>query len=100
MGAASASSREAVAAAGIEPKDPVIQARQPGLALGHELGIETAVAIARGADLDGPELGLDRLAPSAVADVRALGHPARRVAEMVGQLRPERGLDHAAGQLS
>src|SRR3954468_7962188 len=31
-------------AAGIEPKDPVIQARQPGLALGHEPWIETAVA--------------------------------------------------------
>ena len=84
--------------AGIEPEDPVVQARQPCLALGHELGIETAVAIARGANLDGPELGLERLALGAVADVRALRHAARRMAQMLGQLRPERRLDHPAGQ--
>src|SRR3954452_11418427 len=86
-------------AAGIEPEDPVIQARQPGLALAHELGLETAVAITRGANRDGPELGLDRLAPGAVADVRALRHAARRVAQMLGQLRPQRRLDHAPGEL-
>jgi hypothetical protein len=48
-------------AAGIEPENPIVEARQPGLALGHELGIEAALAIAWRADADGPQLGVDRL---------------------------------------
>src|SRR4051794_17846725 len=50
-------------------------------------------------DLDRPHVRLDRLAPSAVADVRALRHPAGRMPQMLAQLRPERGLDHPPRQL-
>src|SRR3954462_986518 len=86
-------------AAGVEAQDLVVQARQPGLALGHELGVEAAVTIARRADLDRPQVGRNDLAPGAVADVRALRHAARRMAEMLGQLGAQRGLDHAAREL-
>src|SRR4029450_4720100 len=88
--------------AGVEPEDPVVQAGQPGLALGHELGIEAAVTVARGAARPRPELGLPRLPGRAVAMVAgpARRRLPRRVAEVLGQLGAQRGLDHATGELA
>jgi hypothetical protein len=86
-------------AAGVEAEDLVVQPGQPALALAHEPGLEAAVTVARRADLDRPQIGIHGFAPGAVADVGALRHPARRVAEMLGQLRPERGLNHPSREL-
>jgi hypothetical protein len=41
-------------AAGIEPQQLVVQAGQPGLTLGHQLGLKAALAIVWPVDLDGP----------------------------------------------
>jgi hypothetical protein len=76
-----------------------VQAGQPGLARGHELGLEAAVAVARRTDLDRSQIGAERLAPGAVANVPALRHAARRMPEMLGQLGAERRLDHSAREL-
>ena len=86
-------------AAGVEPQDLVVQARQPRLALANELGLEAAVAVARGLDLHGPQLGVDRLATGAVANVGAVRDAARRMPEVLGQLGAQRRLDHPARQL-
>jgi hypothetical protein len=48
-------------AAGVEREDLLVQARQSGLALADELGLEAALAIARRLDRHGPEIGLQRL---------------------------------------
>jgi hypothetical protein len=55
--------------AGVEPEDPVIQAREPGLALGDELRVEAALAVTGRADRHRPELGMHRLLGRAVAMV-------------------------------
>ena len=49
-------------AAGIQGDDLVVEAIQASLALGHDLRLEAAVAIARHIDLDGSVLGQHRLA--------------------------------------
>ena len=56
-------------AAGVEVEHPVIQARQPGLALAHQLRLERPRAVARRAQPDRPEVGADRLGGRAVTDV-------------------------------
>src|SRR3954447_10845071 len=86
--------------AGVEAEDLVVQPRQPRLTLGDEPGLKAARAIPRGPDLNRPQIGADRFAPRALAHVRALRHPARRMPEMLGQLRPQGSLDHAAGELA
>jgi hypothetical protein len=49
-------------AAGIQAQDLVVEAVEPGLALGDELRFETAGAVARHRNLDLAVLGQDRLA--------------------------------------
>src|SRR4051794_16301806 len=55
--------------AGVEAEDLVVRPRQPRLTLGHEPGLEAALAIPRGLDLNRAQIGADRLAPRAVAHV-------------------------------
>ena len=88
-------------AAGVEAEDLVVEPGQAGLALGHQLWLEAALAIARRLDRDAPELGAHGLLGRAVAMV---GRAARRrlpglVAKVLGQLGAQRGLDHPARQL-
>jgi hypothetical protein len=88
-------------AAGVEAEDPLVEAGQPGLALGDQLRLERALAVARSPDVDRPELGLHRLRRRAVADVA--GAAGRRlpgrVAQVLAQLGAERRLDHTPGEL-
>ena len=86
-------------AAGVEGEDLVVQPGQPSLAFLDQLRLKAAVAVARGADLDGPQIGAHRLGGRTVADIRAARDTARRVTEVSGQLGLQRRLDHAAGQL-
>src|SRR5215210_7089407 len=86
--------------AGIEPEDLLVQARQARLALADQLRRKRALAVAWRLDLHRPQIGLQRLRAGAVAHVRALRHAAGRVPEVLGQLRPQSGLDHAARQLA
>ena len=72
-------------AAGIQAQDLVVEAVEPGLALGDELRLEAADAVARHRNLDLAVLGQDRLAAEAVAAVAAAA--ARRVALLVAQMR-------------
>jgi hypothetical protein len=89
-------------AAGVEVQHPIIQPRQPRLALGHELRIKRAVAIPRGADRDLAELGLDRLGRVPVAMIArpARRRPTGRIPQVLGQLRPQRGVQDTAGELA
>jgi hypothetical protein len=82
-------------AAGIQGDDLVIEAIQAGLALGHDLRLEAAVAIARHIDLDRSILGQHRLGRGSVAVVArpAAGRIALLVAEMVRQLGAQRPLE-------
>ena len=82
----------------IECEDLVVQAGQSGLALADQLRLKGPVTITRGAHIDGPQVSLHPLGARAVADVRAAGPPARRMPEMLGQLRAQRGLDHPSRQ--
>ena len=86
-------------AAGVEIEHPLIKARQPGLALGHELRLKARVAVPRRADLDRPQIGAQHLGGAAVSDVGASRHAARRMPQMRGQLGRQGGLDHAPGEL-
>ena len=88
-------------AAGVEAEDLVVQPRQSGLALAHQLWARTCPARSRGVlTCTGPRSVSTVFGTVAVADVAApLRHAARRVAEVIGQLGPQGGLDHAAGQL-
>jgi hypothetical protein len=87
-------------AAGIEPEDLVVQPGQPGLALGHQLGLEAALAVAGRVDLHRPEIGLDRLRGAAVAVVAAGARRrlTRPIAQMVCQLGAQGGLDDPSRQ--
>jgi len=87
--------------AGVHPEDSVIQPRQTGLALGHQLGLKRALPIPRGVDIHRPELGLYRLRGGAVAHVPdpARRRLTRRIAQMLGQLALERRVDHPTREL-
>jgi len=78
-------------AAGIHRDDLVVEAIEPGLALGHNLRIECAVAVARHVEVDRTILGQYGLGIAAVAMIvaAAAGRIALLVAEVVGQLRPK-----------
>jgi Transposase IS116/IS110/IS902 family len=88
-------------AAGVEVKHPLVETGQAGLALLDQLGLEAALAVARGPDPDRAELGPDRLRGRPVTDVRgaAGGRLPGRVAQVAAQLGSEGGLDHPAGEL-
>src|SRR3954469_16365994 len=86
-------------AAGVEPEDLLVEAGQPRLALGQDLRLERALAVAGRLDLDRPQVALDRLGGVPVADVGALRDAARRVAEVLGDLGLQRRLDDPAGPL-
>lgn len=73
-------------------------ARSPARTARHDQRLERPVTITRHFDLDAADLGQHRLRSGSVAQV--LGHrcPAVLMAEMLGQLRVESGLD-ASGEL-
>jgi hypothetical protein len=71
-------------AAGIERDDLVVEAIQAGLALGHDLRLESGVAVAWHVDLDRPVLGQHRLGVRSIAVVA--GAAARRIALLVAQM--------------
>jgi hypothetical protein len=88
-------------AAGVQPEDLLVQAREPRLTLGHELGLERSLAVARGLDAHGPQVGVHRLWCHTVAAVArtAGGRLPARIANGLGQLRAQRRLDHPAREL-
>ena len=88
-------------AAGVHRQDLVVQARQAGLALGHQPRRKARVTVTRRADRDVAEIGRERLRGRPVADVgRAAGRRlARPVAQVLAQLAAQRGLDHPAREL-
>jgi hypothetical protein len=88
-------------AAGVELEHALVQAGQPGLALADQLGVKRALAVARSPDRHLAELGLERLGRRAIALVAraARRRLPGRIAQLLGQLRPQRRLDHAARQL-
>ena len=88
-------------AAGVEREDLLVQARQSRLALADQPRLERRRAIARRAHLDRPQLALHCLGRVPVTEVAgaARGRLPRRVAEVLGQLGAQRGLDHTAGEL-
>jgi len=79
----------------------LIDTSQPALTLLDDLWLERAVRIARYLDLDRPDLGEHRLGPDAVTGVAAA--PPHRIvlviAQVLGHLRIQRGLEHVLGQL-
>ena len=81
--------------AGVQRDDLVVEAVEAGLALGHDLRLEGAVAIARHVDIDRSVLGQHRLGIAAVAVVAGppAGGIALLVAEMMRQLGTERPLE-------
>ena len=88
-------------AARVEAQDLVVEAVEPGLALGDQLRLEAAGPVARDRDLDLAVLGQDRLRARPVAAVAAAaaGRVALLVAKMLGQLRTKRALDQRLLQL-
>jgi hypothetical protein len=87
-------------AACIEAQNLVVESVEPRLPLGDQLRFETAGPIARHRNLDLAILGQNRLRTRPVAAVAfaAACRIALLVAEMVGQLRPERSLDQRDGR--
>jgi hypothetical protein len=75
---------------------------QPPLPLGDDLRLEGGVPVAGDVDLDRPDLGQHRLGSVPVAGVPAVapGRIVAAVAQVVGELALERGLDQPLGQLS
>jgi hypothetical protein len=88
-------------AACIEAQNLVVEPVEPRLPLGDQLRFETAGPIAWHRNLDFAILGQHRLRTRTVAAVAfaATCRIALLVAEMVGQLRPERALDQRLLQL-
>ena len=89
-------------AAGVEIEHPVVQPGQPRLALADQLRLKGPLAVPRRPDRHRPEIGLERLGRRPVADV---ARPARRrlpgrIAQVLGQLGPQRGLDHPPRELA
>ena len=82
-------------AARVEAQNLAVEAIEPGLALGDQLRLEAADAVAWHRNVDLAILGQDRLCARSVAAVAAAA--ARRiaflVAQVLGQLGPERPLD-------
>src|SRR5689334_14071216 len=74
---------------------------QPPLPLAHDLRIETALTVPRHSNLDRPDIGEHRLGPTAVAGVPAIlpGRVVLLIAEVVGNLPVQRGLEHPLRQL-
>jgi hypothetical protein len=74
---------------------------QPPLALGDDLRLERAVPVAGDVDLDRPDLGQHGLGAVPVAGVPAIapGRVVAVIAEVVGDLALERGLDQPLRQL-
>ena len=89
-------------AAGVHVEHAVIQARQPGLALAHQLRLKGPGAVARRPDPNGPEVGLHRLGrvPVAVIAGTARGRLPGRIAQVLGQLGAQRRLQHPARELA
>jgi hypothetical protein len=79
----------------------LVHPRQAPLALGDNLRLERAVAVAGDVDLDRPDLGQHRLGAVTVARVPAVspGRVVAVVAEVVGDLALERGLDQPLREL-
>jgi hypothetical protein len=79
----------------VKADDLVVEAVEPGLALGDQLRFEAAGAITRDFDRNLAVLGQDRLGAGAVAAVAAA--PTRRVAlliaKVIAQLRAKRPFD-------
>ena len=88
-------------AAGVEVEHALVQAREPGLALGDQLGVKRAAAVARRAHRHLAELGLERLGRRPIALVaRAAGwRLPGRIPEVLRQLGAQRRLDHATREL-
>lgn len=86
-------------AAGIEAQNLVVKTGESGDALGQDLRLEAALTVPWRVDLHRPQIGLHPLGGVAVADVGALRHAARRVAEVVGHLGLQRRLNNPASQL-
>ena len=88
-------------ALGRQRDDQLVDTGEPPLPLGHDLRLERPVTVAGDLDLDRPDLGQHRLGPAPVAGVPAI--TARGVvavvAEVVGELAFQGGLDQPLGQL-
>jgi hypothetical protein len=81
--------------------DQLVHPGQPPLPLGHDPRLEAAVAVARHVDLDRPNVGQHRLSPAPVAGVRAVAadRVVLAIAEVIGQLTLQGGLQQPLGQL-
>jgi hypothetical protein len=82
-------------------QDQLVDPRQAPSALADDLGLEAAVAVAGHVNPHRPDLGQHRLAAVAVAGVPAIAaHGVMlAVAEVVGQLAFQGGLDQPLGEL-
>ena len=82
-------------AAGVHGDDLVVEAGEAALVLGDEQRLEAAFAVARHVNPYRPILGQDGLAAHPIAVVAAIVRPrlAGRVAQVVGELGPQRALD-------
>ena len=82
-------------AAGIEAQNLVVEAVEPGLALGDQLRLEAAGPVTRHRNVDRAVLGQDRLRARPVAAVPAATARgiAFLIAQMLAQLGPKRTLD-------
>ncbi len=69
--------------------------------LAHDPRLEAAVAVARHVDLDRPDVGQHRFGPAPIVGVRAVaaGWVVLVIAEVIGQLTLQRGLQQPLGQL-
>ena len=87
-------------ASGRQRQDDLVDPGQPALPFLHDRRLERAVPITGHLDLHRPDLGEHRLRPSAVAAVAAIstGGVVLFVAQVLGELRLERGLQHRLGQ--
>ena len=74
----------------------LIDTVQPPLALGHDRRFERSVTVPRDLDLDRTDLGQHGLRPGPIAHVLAQRGPAVLVAQVLGQFRVQRGLEHVS----
>ena len=79
----------------------LIDAGQPTLTLLHDHRIKVTVGVSRYLDLDRPDLGKHRLRSAAVAGIAAAapGRVMLVIAQVLGHLGIQRGLQHVLGQL-
>ena len=87
---------------GGERDDHLVHAPQAPLALGHQLGFETAVAVTGHRKLHWPHVGDHGLGPGAVAGVPAVapGGVMALIAHVVGHLGFQAGLEHPLGEIT